>query len=177
MHTVDECCRSGQKLLATSLFASVSRQFLWSAVPLDDDDHEYRFHIPTSFSNRDCSSRIVRVNRVLASTELKSIQNSILECPVNLRPANLSQYYITSCKNKFKADPHRLLLSLFLLLRAKNTFFSLFLKSHLLHSKMHTTSVVAKTLLDKIVIFFFGLFTIVVTFVFICVYIHIYMNL
>lgn len=65
-------------------------------------------------------------SEVLASTELKSIQNSILECPVNLRPANLSQYYITSCKNKFKADPHRLLLSLsLLLLRAKNTFFFL----------------------------------------------------
>lgn len=43
---------------------------------------------------------------------------------------------------------------------------------------MNTTSVVAKTLLDKIVIFFFvGLFTIVVTFVFIfilCIYLYSY---
>lgn len=66
-------------------------------------------------------------------------------------------------------------------------FHHFFFKSHLLHSKMHTTSVVAKTLLDKIVVFFCFWFVYncryprIYTFIYIFIYnmyiLYIYMNL
>lgn len=155
--------------------AATARQYLLACVPFATftREHHSRFPVTTTPRDHDHSADASEFARSIGRHACRRIgagRSRSRPRRAFLTPANFAStcralpefgtliasiefvsalHIFTSCKNKFKADPHRLLLSLLFLLRAKNIFIffsSPSLKSHLLYSKMHTTSVVAKTL-------------------------------